>query len=94
MRLRSSVRILGLAVALAGALATTPLSAVVTEYFDGGGYGSTAESAVYAAIGDARTTASAFGLYRCKLDGTPSVFRQPSGSLRAYRAQVRVQCEP
>jgi hypothetical protein len=94
MRLRSSVRTLGLAFALAGALATTPLSAVIPDFFDGAGYGSTAESAVRAAIGDAKTTASAYGLYKCELAGEPTAVRQPANSLRAFRAHARIQCKP
>jgi hypothetical protein len=94
MTLRSSVRTLGLAIVLAGVLATTPLSAVVMDIFDGGGYGPTAEYAVQAAIWDAETTASYYGLYRCELAGEPIVFPQPLNSRRAFRAQARVYCEP
>jgi hypothetical protein len=67
-------------------------SAFVPELFDGGGYGPTAETAVQQAIGDAETTASAYGLYTCELIGEPQVFQQPPGSLRAFRAQVRLRC--
>jgi hypothetical protein len=94
MKLRSSLRTLCLAVALAGALATTPLSAVVMDSFDGGGYGPTAEYAVQAAIWDAETSASYYGFYRCQLVEEPIVFPQPPGSRRAFRAQARVSCEP
>jgi hypothetical protein len=94
MRLRSSVRTLVLAFALAGALATTPLSAVVLEFFDGAGYGPTADYAVQAAIWDAEASASAYGLYRCELVGAPVVFRNPLNPWRAFRAQARLSCEP
>jgi hypothetical protein len=94
MRLRSSVRTLVLAFALAGALTTTPLSAVGLEFFDGAGYGPTAEYAVQAAIWDAETSASYYGLYRCELVGESAVFQQPPNSRRAFRAQVRLYCEP
>jgi hypothetical protein len=46
------------------------------------------------AIGDARVTASAYGLYTCELVGEPEVFQQPPGSLRAFRAHVRMRCTP
>jgi hypothetical protein len=94
MKLRSFVRNLGLAVVLAGVLATTPLSADVLEFFDGAGYGPTAEYAVQAAIWDAEATASAFGYYRCELMGDPVVFTSPRNSLRAFRAQANLYCEP
>jgi hypothetical protein len=94
MRLRSYVRNLGLAFVLAGALATTPLSAEVLDFFDGGGYGPTAEYAVQAAIWDAETSASYYGLYRCEVAEEPVVFQQPPGSRRAFRAQARLYCEP
>jgi len=69
-------------------------SAFVPEFFDGGGYGPTAETAVRQAIEDAEVTASAYGLYTCELAGEPAVFEQPPGSLRAFRAQVRLRCTP
>jgi hypothetical protein len=94
MRLRSSIRTLGLAFALAGVLTTTPFSAVVIDFFDGAGYGPTAEYAVQAAIWDAETSASYYGFYRCQLVEEPIVFPQPPGSRRAFRAQARVSCEP
>jgi hypothetical protein len=94
MRLRSFVRTLVLAFALAGALATTPLSAVVLEFFDGAGYGPTEDYAVQAAIWDAEASASAYGLYRCELVGEPVVFQQAPNSRRAYRAQATLYCEP
>jgi hypothetical protein len=94
MRLRSYVRTLGLAVALAGALTTTPLSAVVLEFFDGGGSGPTPETAVQAAMWDAELTASGYGLFRCEMVGEPAVFRQPRNAPRAFSAQVRLYCEP
>jgi hypothetical protein len=93
MRLRSFVRTLGLAFVLAGALTTTPLSAVVLEYFGGGGSGPTPETAVQAAIWDAELTASAYGLFRCELVGEPAVFRQPRNAPRAFSAQVTLRCE-
>jgi hypothetical protein len=93
MRLRFSVRTLGLAFALAGAMILTSLSATVPEFFDGAGYGSTAETAVQAAIWDAEITASAYGLYTCELVGEPAVFPQPRNSLRAFRAHAILQCE-
>jgi hypothetical protein len=70
----------------------TSSSAFVPEIFDGAGYGSTAESAVRQAIGDARVTASAYGLYACELAEEPEVLQQPPGSLRAFRAHVRMRC--
>jgi hypothetical protein len=94
MRLRSSIRTLGLAFALAGVLTTTPFSAVVIDFFDGAGYGPTAEYAVQAAIWDAEASASAYGLYRCELVGEPTVFQQPAYSRRAFRAQATLYCEP
>jgi len=74
------------------ALSAAPLAAQAPEFFDGGGYGSTAESAVQAAIWDAEATASAYGLFDCELVGEPEVFRNPPGSRRAFNAQVRVRC--
>lgn len=64
----------------------------VPEIFDGAGYGSTADTAVRQAIGDAEVTASAYGLYHCELVEDPAVFPQPPGSLRAFRAHVRMRC--
>lgn len=72
--------------------AQTSSSVFVPEIFDGAGYGSTADSAVRQAIGDAKTTASAYGLYTCELVEEPEVFQQPPGSLRAFRAHVRMRC--
>ena len=72
----------------------TSSSAFVPEFFDGAGYGPTAETAVRQAIGDAEVSASAYGLYTCELVGEPAVFAQPPGSLRAFRAQVRLRCTP
>jgi hypothetical protein len=72
--------------------AQTSSSAFVPELFDGGGYGPTAEVAVRQAIGDARTSASAYGLFTCELVGEPEVFQQPPGSLRAFRAHVVLRC--
>jgi hypothetical protein len=92
MRLRFPFRILGLA--FAGALLTTPLSAQVPEFFDGGGSGPTPEVAVQAAIDDARNTASGYGLFTCELAGEPQVFPRPPGSHRAFAAQVRMRCTP
>jgi hypothetical protein len=69
-------------------------SPFVPEFFDGGGYGPTAETAVRQAIEDAEVTASAYGRYTCELAGEPTVFQQPPGSLRAFRAQVRLHCTP
>ena len=94
MRLRSSVRTLGLAFVLAGVLTTTLFSAEVQEYFDGGGSGSTPDMAVRRAVYDAEVSASAYGYYRCGLVGEPDLFPQPPGSLRAFRAQVTLSCEP
>lgn len=94
MRLRSAVRNIGLAFALAGVLSTTHLSANVTEFFDGGGYGPTADYAVQAAIWDAEASASSWGYYRCELIENPTVFSQPTNLRRAFRAQVRLYCEP
>jgi len=96
MRLRS-IRTLGLALALSGAPVAPSLSAQplpVPEYFDGGGSGSTPETAVQAAIDDARNSASGYGLFTCELAGEPEVFPRPAGSLRAYSAQVRLRCGP
>jgi hypothetical protein len=67
-------------------------STFVPETFDGGGYGSTAETAVQAAIGDAEVTASGYGLFTCQLVEEPQVFPQPPGSLRAFTAQVKMRC--
>lgn len=75
-------------------LSSPSSSAFAPEFFDGAAYGSTAETAVRQAIGDAETTASAYGLYKCELVGEPAVFEQPPGSLRAFRAQVRLRCTP
>jgi hypothetical protein len=73
---------------------TSSSSAFIPEVFDGAGYGSTAETAVRQAIGDGETTASAYGLYTCELVEEPEVFPQPPGSLRAFRAHVRLRCTP
>lgn len=88
MRLLYPVRALG----LMAALAATPLAAQAPEFFDGGGYGPTAEYAVQAAIWDAEATASAYGLFSCTLVGEPMVFPQPPGSRRAFTAQVTLRC--
>jgi hypothetical protein len=88
-----------IAAALTMASATTagrpPTSSTVfvPDVFDGAGYGSTAETAVRQALGDAQVTASAYGLYTCVLVEEPEVFQQPPGSLRAFRAHVRMRCE-
>jgi len=88
------LRILGLAFVIAGAMTTTAFAQFTPEVFDGAGYGSTAETAVRQAIGDAETTASAYQLYNCQVLGEPEVFEQPPGSLRAFRAHAQVTCEP
>jgi hypothetical protein len=82
------------AVRAATRVAQTSSAVFVPEIFDGAGYGSTAESAVRQAIGDAKVTASAYGLYTCELVEQPEVFQQPPGSLRAFRAHVRMRCDP
>ena len=74
------------------ALPAAPLAAQAPELFDGGGYGPTAGSAVQAAIWDAETTASTYGLFDCQLVGEPAVLPQAPGSRRAFRAQVTVRC--
>jgi hypothetical protein len=96
MKLRSAVRNIGLAIALAGALSATHLSANVTEFFDGGGYGPTADYAVQAAMWDAEASANSWGYYKCQLIDDPTVFSQPTtlNLRRAFRAQVRLFCEP
>lgn len=94
MRLRFSVRTLGLAFALAGASTTTSFAQPVPEFFDGGGSGPTPDTAVQQAIWDAETSASAYGLFSCELVGEPEVFPRPPGSLRAFSAQVRLHCTP
>jgi len=80
-------------VAVRAAMSDTKTSsfAFVPELFDGAAYGSTAETAVRQAIGDAEVTASAYGLYTCELAEEPEVFPQPAGSLRAFRAHVRLR---
>jgi len=94
MRLKS-VRTLGLALALAGALiSTTSLSAFVPEFFDGGGYGPSPAVAVQAAIWDAEGTASGYGLYKCTLAEEPAVFAQPRNARRPFNAQVKLRCTP
>jgi hypothetical protein len=72
--------------------AQTSSSTFVPDIFDGAGYGSTAETAVRQAIGDAQVSASAYQLFTCELVGEPEVFPQPPGSLRAFRAHVRMRC--
>ncbi|HKX31681.1 MAG TPA: hypothetical protein VJ302_28610 [Blastocatellia bacterium] len=47
-----------------------------------------------AAIEDAENTASGYGRYSCDLVGEPTVFPQPLSGPRAFRAQVRLHCEP
>jgi hypothetical protein len=74
---------------VAGSTSSSPF---VPEFFDGAAYGSTAETAVRQAIGDAQTTASAYGLFMCELVEEPEVFQQPPGSLRAFRAHVILRC--
>lgn len=91
MTLPAFVRTHGLALAVAGALSATPAGATGLV-FDGGGYGPTPETAVQAAIWDAEASASAYGLFTCRLAGEPQVFPQPPGSLRAFTAQVRLRC--
>lgn len=76
MRMRCSIRAFG----------------PVPDLFDGGGYRPTAEYAVQAAIWDAETSASTYGLFDCIPVGEPAVFPQPPGSRRAVRAQVTVRC--
>jgi hypothetical protein len=49
--------------------AETSSTVFIPEIFDGAGYGSTAESAVQQAIGDANTTASAYQLYSSERSG-------------------------
>lgn len=94
MRMRFSTGALGLAIGLAGISLAPPLFAAAPEFFDGGGSGSTAEVAVQQAIWDAEASANAYGLYTCELVGEPAVFPQPSGSQRAFRAQVQLRCAP
>jgi hypothetical protein len=79
---------------LAWATVSAPTSqfVFVPEFFDGGGSGPTAETAIEAAIGDAENTASGYGLFTCELVGEPEVFPRPPGSLRAFAAQVRLRC--
>lgn len=96
---RLHASLMGFGVALLLTVAPSPLagsavasSVFVPEFFDGGGYGPTGETAVHQAIGDAEVTASAYGLYSCELAEEPQVFPQPPGSLRAFRAQVRLRC--
>lgn len=67
-------------------------SAFVPEFFDGGGSGPTPETAVQAAIDDARNTASGYGLFTCELVDEPAVFPQPPNAHRAFSAQVRMRC--
>jgi hypothetical protein len=66
----------------------------VPEFFDGGGSGSTPETAVQSAIWDAENTASGYGLLTCELVGEAAVFPQPPGSPRAFSAQVQLHCTP
>ena len=89
--MRSLLRTLALALGLAGATAAPALAQFVPAVFDGGGSGSTAESAVFAAIDDAQQTASGFGLFTCELVGDPQVFTS-SRAVRPFSAQVRLYC--
>jgi hypothetical protein len=65
------------------------------EFFTGGGYGPTPETAVQAAIWDAETTASSYMLYTCEVVGEPEVFPR-SDDIRGnyYGAQATVHCTP
>jgi hypothetical protein len=92
MTLRFPLGHLGLAFALAGAMATPSFAQFVPDTFDGGGSGSTAESAVAAAIDDAVQTASGFGLFACEIVGEPAVFFSPN-RLRPFSAQVTLICD-
>ena len=85
------LRTLGLALGLAGAMTTSASAQFVPAFFDGGGYGPTAEQAVWAAIDDAQVTASGFGLFTCRLVGAPEVFPS-SNPRRPFNAQVRMHC--
>jgi hypothetical protein len=60
----------------------------------GAGRGPTAQVAIQSAIGDAQTSASAEGLFRCTLVGEPQVFEyfnDPNFG-HVFRAQVNMAC--
>jgi len=93
MTVRSHLKTRCLATALAAGLAGAPASAQITfDTFDGGGSGSTAEGAINAAIDDASSTASGFGLYSCVMVGQPQVFFSPTRKVRPFSAQVQLRC--
>jgi hypothetical protein len=63
--------------------------------FDGAAFGSTIESAIQGAIGDARVSASAYQLFTCELVGEPQIFPGPNPEWgRNFRAGVTLSCTP
>lgn len=87
-----------LAVACTGLfLAAASVSAGgAAKLFTGGGYATTPEGAIQAAIGDAENSASAEQLYTCVLVGEPQTFGPrpgPKGGLR-FTAEATVSCTP
>jgi hypothetical protein len=66
------------------------------KIFTGGGYGSTPELAVQAAIEDGKNSASAEQLYTCVVVGEPQTFGPrpgPRGGVR-FTAEANVSCTP
>jgi hypothetical protein len=63
--------------------------------FDGAAFGSTIESAIRGAIGDAEVSASAYQLFTCELVGEPRIFPGPNPEWnRNFRAGVTLECTP
>jgi hypothetical protein len=63
--------------------------------FDGAAFGSTIESAIQGAIGDAQVSASAYQLFTCELVGEPRIFPGPNPEWgRNFRAGVTLSCTP
>jgi hypothetical protein len=61
--------------------------------FTGGGSGPTADIAIRRAIQDAKTSASASGLFNCTVVGEPQVFPTPNDPFgRFFRAMADVSC--
>jgi hypothetical protein len=66
------------------------------KVFTGGGYGSTQEGAIQAAIWDAENSAASEQLYSCTLVGQPRLFgpsRGPKGGIR-WNAEADMSCTP
>ena len=71
-------------------------TAAASPLFDGGGRGTTAQTAIRSAFDDARNTAQSVGFYgACTIVGEPQVFEtfnDPNFG-HVFRAQVQATCE-